>query len=345
MAGQGSLDVLYHLRSTVDNYLLKLVSQHAPHQREIILYALGLLDKDMRVMRVSSGKRVRPALCLLTYDAIADDRQRAVPLASAVELFHTFTLVHDDIMDRDEERRGVPTLWKLAGDGTALTAGDALFALAFLALRDIPDPVPGKIMRIYESFAETGVQLSEGQNQDLAFEASIDIDLERYLGMVAGKTVALIEFATYSAAVLATDDQHTIEQMTQFGRNLGFAFQIRDDYLNIWSEDYKAMKTAYGDLTRKKKSFPIVYAMDAVDEPKREKILSIYSDPRRPMSADEQAFMLHLFDEIDLKGHAHRVVEQYTQRSLDILSNVKFGNRRAHEQLVHLTLYLLGRDI
>jgi geranylgeranyl diphosphate synthase type I len=313
-------------------------------QRLLDSGALGWLNKDIQPIEIPSGKRIRPALCLLTYEAISGSRDNAVPLAAATELFHAFTLAHDDIMDKDEERRGLPTLWKVWGDGIALTAGDSLFSLAFASLRDIKVVTNKTLLYIYENLADTGICLGTGQHLDLVFESNQQVNQEMYLEMVSGKTVALMKFATYSAAMLATEDKTKIEQMKIFGENLGYAFQIRDDYLNLWGEDYKSKKTAYGDLVRKKKTFPIIYAFANIDDHIRQEMTKIYSNNQIQMDKPEQEFMLDVLDNVDAQKNTMKIIDSFIAKAFSALETAMLRNNMAHERLILLTNYLLGRN-
>lgn len=220
-------------------------------------YALGWSDSDGRPHEGDAGKGLRPAIAMLTAEAVGAPPESALPGAVAVELVHAFSLVHDDIIDHDERRRHRDSLWKAYGVGSALLAGDALLALAVGQLATRPEAMK------YLSAAL--IELVQGQTADMAFEdrpwhGSSEVTVDEYTEMAAGKTGGLLGAAAATGAVLGGAPE-LADRMWEMGRDLGVAFQIVDDILGIWGDPSVTGKPVYSDLRRDKKTFPVLAAL------------------------------------------------------------------------------------
>lgn len=258
---------------------------------EMLSYHLGLDQPDG-----PRGKRMRPLLGLLAYQSLTGDYRPALPGAAAVELGHNFSLVHDDIEDADRERRHRPTLWAIWGVPLAINAGDALFALSRLALyRLLEDGFSERrvlaLMRVYD---ETCLALCEGQFLDISFERRTDVTVEAYLEMIGRKTAALVGASVQAGAILATDDPETIEAYRHFGYHLGLAFQMADDVKGTFWSAAESGKPEAGDVRKRKKTLPLVWALEHASGPDRARLQEIYgpdaaeSDgPMSPVEVDE----------------------------------------------------------
>jgi geranylgeranyl diphosphate synthase type I len=231
--------------------------------RAMLLYHLGFADEHGAPARIASGKRIRPLLLLLGAQAVGGVADHVLPAAAAVELLHNFSLIHDDIEDGDELRRGRPTLWKRWGVPLAINAGDTMFAMAHLALlRCAAHGVsPMLITRAMELFGRTNVHLTVGQHLDIGFERRSDVSADEYRTMIAGKTGALTRACVEIGAVLGGgSDAHTAA-LAEFGRCLGLSFQLQDDVLGIWGDPLKTGK-AGSDLIHRKKTLPTLIAAE-----------------------------------------------------------------------------------
>ncbi|HEY7599676.1 MAG TPA: polyprenyl synthetase family protein [Candidatus Limnocylindrales bacterium] len=224
-------------------------------------YHLGLDDGAAG----GRGKRLRPLLGLLAYESIAGDHRAALPGAAAVELGHNFSLVHDDIEDRDVERRHRATLWKVWGVAQAINAGDTLFTLSRLALHRLTELgfSDAKVLALLRLYDETCLALCEGQFMDI-WSAEHDelLSVDYYFDMIGRKTAALIAASVQAGALLATDDEQVIEAYRGFGWALGIAFQLNDDLLGIWG-DAQATGKEPSDLAKHKKTLPVIYALES----------------------------------------------------------------------------------
>jgi geranylgeranyl diphosphate synthase type I len=212
------------------------------------------------------GKRIRPILVLLCAQAAGGDWHDALPGSTAVELIHNFSLVHDDIQDQSPTRRGRPTLWKKWGTAQAINAGDALFSLAQISILGLVEKVSiNAALSASRALQDTCLHLTEGQFLDLAYEERNDLSVEDYWPMVEGKTAALISSCTLIGALAASAEAVTCESYQKFGRFLGMAFQVQDDYLGIWGDAALLGKSTESDLVSGKKSLPVLYGL-AKDE-------------------------------------------------------------------------------
>ncbi|MBA2488498.1 MAG: polyprenyl synthetase family protein [Chloroflexi bacterium] len=242
----------------------------------MVRYHLGLDRAGDR------GKRMRPLLGLLAYQSIAGEHQRALPGAAAVELGHNFSLVHDDIEDRDIERRHRAALWTIYGVPQAINTGDTLFTLSRMALHRLTqlgfsDARVLALMRLYD---ETCLALCEGQFIDIwTSEHDMAMSVEDYFDMIGRKTAALIAGSVQAGAMLATEDGAVIDAFRRFGWALGLAFQLNDDVLGIWGDERSTGKEST-DIAKHKKTLPVLYALERAGHDDRVALLAIVREPR-----------------------------------------------------------------
>jgi geranylgeranyl diphosphate synthase type I len=237
-------------------------------------YHLGWADENFQPAQFDGGKRLRPLFCLLVCETLCGDYRRALPAAAAIEILHNFSLVHDDIEDGDELRRGRKTLWTLVGVPHAINAGDALFAIAQRELLRLSERgiSAERTLRASEIFQRTLIELVEGQYLDMRGETmSVETQhaaslLAYYKTMVGGKTASLLGASMALGAAVATDDAQIIKRCQEFGCELGLAFQMTDDLLGLWGDPAVTGKPVGADLRKKKKSLPIVLAQQAGGE-------------------------------------------------------------------------------
>ena len=255
--------ILDRYRPLVDDEIRSLLpSRGDTLLYEMIRYHLGYADIDGVPAQGAGGKRVRSALCLLACEAAGGDARLAAPAGAALELVHSFTLLHDDIADRDEMRRGRTTVWKLWGIGHAITAGDALYALANLAAsrlsaRTSPDIAAAVLRELNQAVLE----VCEGQELDISYEKNLGLTDADYMRMIGLKTAALFRATCGIGARVAGAGEAAAEALREFGAALGLAYQIRDDILGIWGDPGETGKPVGGDLRQNKRSLPIVLAL------------------------------------------------------------------------------------
>ncbi|HNS49699.1 MAG TPA: polyprenyl synthetase family protein [Anaerolineae bacterium] len=226
-------------------------------------YHLGWVDEGLTPVSANPGKRLRPLLCLLACYASGGDPADALPAAAALELVHSFSLVHDDIEDGSRLRRGRPAVWDVWGEAQAINVGDGLFALAHLAiLRLSGGSVPAeRTLAAARALDDACLALCEGQYLDMRFEGQAEVGVEQYLEMIGLKTAALLAASARIGVLVATEDAGTAAALHGFGESLGLAFQIQDDVLGIWGEEDVTGKSSSTDLRDKKKTLPILHAL------------------------------------------------------------------------------------
>jgi len=247
------------VRDLVDAPMRAAVGRLAPSVQQVAAYHFGWVDSDGLPQDAHSGKAVRPALAVLAAQAVGARPEIGIPGAIAVELVHNFSLLHDDVMDRDEERRHRPTAWTVFGSSAAILAGDALLALAFEVLLDVDSPAS----RAAQANLATATQdLIVGQVEDLDFERRLDVGVEECLRMAAGKTAALMACAASIGAQLAAAPVEVVAALQAYGRELGLAFQLVDDMLGIWGSSPATGKPVFSDLASRKKTLPVTWAVD-----------------------------------------------------------------------------------
>ncbi len=261
-----------------------------------------------------SGKRLRPLLGLLAYTSIAGDHHAALPGAAAVELGHNFSLVHDDIEDRDVERRHRAALWTVYGVGHAINAGDTLFVLSRLALHRLTDYgfSDRKVLRLMRLYDDTCLALCEGQFLDIqSSQQGGQLSVDGYFDMIGRKTAALIAASIEAGALLATDDQAVVEAYRRFGWALGLAFQLNDDLLGIWGQEQVTGKEP-SDLAKHKRTLPVLYALEHATPEDRARLVALYdrADPT-PEEVEEARSILERTGARDYaRGEARRLRDE-----------------------------------
>lgn len=285
----------------------------------------------------ASGKRIRPTLVLLSAASQGGDWRCALPAAAAVELVHNFSLIHDDIQDQSDLRRGRVTLWKRWGVAQAINAGDAMFALAFIALQGLERTVSSQVaLRSTQILQETCLSLTHGQYLDLSYEARGDLTLEAYWPMVAGKTAALLAACTEIGALTAQVPDPLVEACRRFGRLLGLAFQAQDDLLGIWGDAALTGKSAESDLLSGKKSLPVLFGLGRDGAFAR----------RWRQGAVKPEEVPHLAAQLEAEGgraYAQERANTLTEQALDALEQAQ-PQGEAGEALVQLAVKLLSRE-
>ena len=250
--------MLRRCKDAVTPALAAAVSRLDPASREQTAYHLGWTELDGSPCPTGGGKAVRPALAVLSAEAAGADVATGLPGAVAVELVHNFSLLHDDLIDGDSERRHRPTVWAQWGAAAAILSGDALLALALEVLLEAPSPHGP---RAAVQLAATVRELVRGQVEDVAFEQRSDVGVEECLTMAAGKTGSLLATSAAIGAVLAGAPPALTAALHTFGAEVGAAFQLVDDLLGIWGDPAVTGKPVLSDLRSRKKSLPVTYAV------------------------------------------------------------------------------------
>ena len=254
--------LLSAIESELQRQISRLDSPRTKLFHEMVTYHMGWTGEGTGPE--ATGKRIRPLLVLLCTSACGADWQSALPAASAVELVHNFSLVHDDIQDNSEKRRGRPTTWVKWGMPMAINVGDALFVMSNQAIMDLNvSYAPETVVKAAQVLHNTCLDLTRGQFLDMSYEERNDLAVEDYWPMIAGKTAALLSASCHIGALLGGAEDTGQEAYRAFGHYLGLAFQVQDDILGIWGDEALTGKSAASDLIEGKNSLPVLAGMGA----------------------------------------------------------------------------------
>lgn len=282
------------------------------------------------------GKQLRPILSLLVHNACGGNWNHVIPAAAAIELIHNFSLIHDDIEDNSPIRRSRETLWRKWGIAQTINTGDALYTIALLELQQLnPDILsPSSILKANHEILSACLALTGGQHLDIAFEGKLTPHVQAYLEMIQGKTGALISTASGVGAILADSPDEIVLAYQEYGRNLGLAFQIQDDYLGIWGDPQKTGKSASSDLLSRKKTIPILHALET-NNLFRDRWIGEFQE-------SQISELVKIIENSGSKEYTLKLAEEYTQKALDFLETAKPAGASG-EILIQLSEKLLGR--
>lgn len=274
-------------------------------------YHLGWVDEQFAATEIPAGKRIRPLLLLLSAAAAGSDWEQAVPAGAAVELLHNFTLVHDDIQDASPTRRGRATVWKIWGAAQAINVGDAMFALSHDALYRLGEQgvAADVIMRAARRFDETCVALTQGQYHDMDFENRARVTVVEYIDMIGGKTAALLALCGELGGLIAGEGKDATGHYAAFARDLGLAFQVKDDILGIWGDEEQIGKSAATDIETRKKTLPVLYGLERSEE-----LRQLYARPEN--DDDFVPRVVQLLDESGARTYAQEQASRYSEGAL-----------------------------
>jgi geranylgeranyl diphosphate synthase type I len=336
-----SLDFAPAYLAEVDTTMRRLVAS-ALHDEAgfgvMVRYALGWSNADDSPHNVPTGKRLRPLLLLLCTSSAGGDWRTALPAASAVELLHNFSLIHDDIQDNSDLRHGRPTVWKQWGIANAINAGDAMFTLAYSALSALASSLePARMVKLWRIFNATNLELTRGQHLDMRFEHQPSVSENDYISMIRGKSAALLATCAHLGALVAKDDGHSAAHYADFGMNIGIAFQIRDDILGIWGDPSVTGKSAATDILSRKKSLPALYGL--AHSPEFARIYQLGT----PLTEQDVAHAVALLDAIGARDYTIKQEQSYHDRAMRAL-NLAQPSTVVDEQLHAFVEFLFQRN-
>ncbi|MBO7314011.1 MAG: polyprenyl synthetase family protein [Alistipes sp.] len=283
------------------------------------------------------GKRLRPVLLLLTTEAFGGAVEEAMPAALAVEIFHNFTLLHDDIMDNADVRRGKPSVYAKWGGNVALLSGDAMLISAYKYLARVSPNVLPKVMNI---FTDMALEVCEGQQYDMDFEKISKVSVEEYMQMIERKTSALLSGSAMIGATMAGASDEDVKKIYRFATELGLAFQLQDDVLDSYGDTALGKKIG-GDILEGKKTFLMVQALSRASEQEREVLCTTHM--RADISdAEKIATIKALYDKLDVRRIAEQQIELRFERALAVLDTLSIAGERT-ATLVEFARNLMGR--
>ena len=303
--------------------------KHFPEKPESLYGAAHYMLED-------GGKRIRPVLCLLGNELFAPIKPDTWKIAVALELFHNFTLIHDDIMDKAPLRRGRATVHSKYDESTALLAGDVMLLQAYDYLNETD---PGNVQTLIRLLNKTGREVCEGQQLDMDFEKNASISLSEYLNMIELKTAVLLAGSLQMGAIAAGADQTNQQLIYDFGRNLGLAFQVQDDWLDAFGDPSTFGKLKGGDIVANKKTFLLVKALESASPENKQELeeLLIYSGP------DKVERMTLIYQESGVGQAAQEAKNYYMEKAYANLESISVlvGRKNALKELAE---YLLERQ-
>lgn len=284
------------------------------------------------------GKRLRPVLLLLSYNIFGDSVHEALPAAIAVEVFHNFTLLHDDIMDKAEVRRNRPTVHKKFSENSAILSGDAM---AFMSYQYLFECKSERLVETANLFSKTAIEVCEGQQFDMEFEKRLDVQEEEYLEMIRLKTAVLLACSLKAGALLANAGNKVANQLYEFGINLGLAFQLQDDLLDSFGNQETFGKKIGGDILANKKTFLLIKAIqNATGNLKTELFNWLNMADQNPDEKIEA--VLGIYNRLDIKKITERKIEGYFQRCNSIFQQIAVEENRK-KQLFEVSNNMLNR--
>ena len=269
------------------------------------------------------GKRIRPLLVLMSADLFGHKYKEAVSAALAIEIFHNFTLVHDDIMDSAELRRGSVTVHNKWNINTGIISGDVMLIKAYQALEEYENPLFSKLTKLLN---KTALEVCEGQQYDIDFEEKVDVNQNNYLEMIRLKTAVLIGCALKMGALIADASQDDLEAIYEFGELLGIAFQIQDDYLDVYGDSISFGKKIGGDIIENKKTILFHYAMSNGSINEKKELLKWYDKRTINEIGNKKIDVVKsIFDKTNAGEACMKLVNDYTMKAFKILSNLEIS--------------------
>ncbi|UJH68844.1 polyprenyl synthetase family protein [Allomuricauda sp. SCSIO 65647] len=286
----------------------KIVSKKPENLYDPVVYIMGL-----------GGKRLRPILTLMAADLFGGDHKKAMDAAMAIEVFHNFSLVHDDIMDDAPLRRGQPTVHEKWNVNTGILSGDAMLISAYQCLEGYEGDTFKALLNL---FSKTAIEVCEGQQYDIDFETRNDVAIGEYLKMIEYKTAVLIAAALKMGAIVASAPDEEQELIYEFGRNLGIAFQLQDDYLDAFGNPETFGKQVGGDIIENKKTFLYIEAYRHASEADRKTLVDLYAlQPEDPTEKVQKAKAI--FERSGAVNAIKRKIENYTEIAFESLAKIK----------------------
>jgi len=321
----------------------------------MLLYQLGWID-EQGVPRHSpstafgagpSGQRLHPVLCLLSCEALLGEFTPALPAAAAIELVHNFRLIHEDIQSGNPNRGQHPTVWWIWGPGQAINAGDGMHALARLALMRLQDRglSVSRVLKALRLLDQSCLSMCEGQHLDLAFQERLDVGVDAYFKMVAGKTGALMSCALGLGALVATEDDKVVEAFKECGKNLGIAWQIREDIQDLsfdYAQDRQGSageQALSSDVLNKKKLLPIVYTLESGDLRTKRELGNIYF--KRVLEPQDVQQIVNILNERLALEYAQERARDYCRTAMESLEGVGLS-LWAREELEKLCQHIVA---
>ena len=297
------------------------------------------LYEPIRYIMGLGGKRIRPLLTLLGAHLFTDNLDPVLKPALATEVFHNFTLLHDDIMDQAPLRRGQPTVHEKWNQNVAILSGDVMLVRAYELFLDVP---PHLLAHVLRRFSQTAAEVCEGQQWDMNFETETQVSIPQYLDMIRLKTAVLLGFALELGALLGGASQEDADHLRQFGTGIGVAFQLRDDLLDVYGDAATFGKRVGGDIVSDKKTFLLLTAQ-AQASPTQQAVLARHIGQPVPDAEAKVQAVRAIYDELEIRPQTEALINDYFQDALQHLERVAAPETRK-EPLHRLAMQLMERE-
>lgn len=296
----------------------------------------GLYEPVSYVLSLG-GKRIRPVLMMMAYNLYKDDVDSILNQAAGIEIYHNYTLLHDDLMDRADRRRGKPTVHKVWNDNVAILSGDAMLVLAYRYMAECPRE---RLKDIMDIFGLTALEICEGQQMDMEFETRKDVSEEEYLEMIRLKTSVLLAAGLKIGALLGGASSEDASRLYDFGVNLGVAFQLKDDLLDVYGDAQVFGKNIGGDIVCNKKTYLLIKAFERADKGQLAE-LDKWVDAASFRPDEKIAAVTDLYNQIGVKDLCEKQIAAYTERATQSLAAVQVdpGKKKQLEELMKLLMY------
>lgn len=276
------------------------------------------------------GKRIRPVLMMMAYELWKENGEDVLPQAVALETYHNFTLLHDDVMDNADVRRGKPTVHKKWNENTAILSGDNMLVLAFKWMQSMPQSLAlgeGVLADVLATFTNTAIEINEGQQYDVDFETRDDVREEEYLEMIRLKTSVLLACAVKIGALMAGAPKEDVEQIYQFGVNMGLAFQLQDDFLDVYGDEKVFGKAIGGDITSNKKTYMLINALQKA-EGEDKATLQRWIDAKEFDRSEKVAAVTAIYNKVGIDKMAKAKMEEYYALATKALNAINVPEER-----------------
>ena len=297
------------------------------------------LYEPIRYLMALGGKRLRPMLTLLAYSLYKENVKKIIPYAVAVEAFHNFTLMHDDIMDKAPLRRGHPTVHEKWNVNTAILSGDVMLVKVYDMLLSIDEDI---LATVIQRFNKCASEVCEGQQWDMEFESQPTVTERQYLNMIKLKTAVLVGFSLEFGALLAGAKEKDCKALREFGINIGIGFQLKDDLLDAYADSKKFGKQVGGDIIANKKTFLLIKSLELAQENRRQELQDWIS--RKKFNTTEKVNAVkNIYDSLAIPGLTEKKINSYFKKGFSRLKGLNCSMKRK-TQLINFTELLIGRE-
>lgn len=316
------------ISSEISNEILRLKGKKPANLYEPVAYAL-----------LMGGKRLRPVMVVLSYNLFRDNIEKAFPAALAIEVFHNFTLLHDDIMDKAEMRRNLLSVYKKYTENIAILSGDAMSIMAYNYLLKGSYEVLEPMMRL---FSETALEVCEGQQYDMDFECRMDVSIQEYMNMIRLKTAVLIACSLKLGALAANASEKIADLLYVFGLNLGIAFQLQDDLLDVFAVQDKFGKRIGGDIISNKKTFLLLKALEIADNGTKKSLQEWIN--KKDFDLEEKIEVVtNIYKKLNIKTITESYINEFYQSALNVFEEIDIAPAKKSE-LFRLAEMIMDRD-